>query len=88
MTRLPDFTEALGEREFFLGDSSVAGVVAGPALVGFFQSRWGNVIAAAPDEDLVVAEFRGGLGLVEALKRTIVAFVEAPVFFHWDPELV
>ena len=80
--------EALGERELILGDAGVAGIVAGPALVGFFQSRWRDVVAAAPNEDLVVAEFRSGLAFVEALERAVVAFVQAPVFFHGNPKLV
>ena len=80
--------EALGEWELVFGYAGVAGVVAGPAFVGFLEGGRGDVVAAAPDEDLLVTEFRGGLGFVEALERSVVAFVQSPVLFHWDPELV
>ena len=80
--------EALGEREKVFGDAGVAGVMAGPAFVGFLEGGGWDVVAAAPDEDLFVTEFGGGLRLVEALERAVVAFVQAPVLLHGNPELV
>lgn len=80
--------EALGERELGLGNTGVAGVVTGPALVRFFKWGWGNIIAPTPHEHLFIAKLRGGLGFVEALERPIVTLVEAPVFFHRNPQLV
>jgi hypothetical protein len=62
--------------------------VSGPTLVGFFKRGWGNVVTAAPDEDLFVTKFGRCFGFIEALEGSIMTLVEAPVFFHWDPELV
>lgn len=80
--------QALGEGQLRLGDSRIAWVVTGPALIRFLEWWWRNVIAAAPDENLLVAELCGGLGFVEALERAVVAFVETPVLFHGNPDLI
>ena len=78
--------EALGDREVF--EPGVAPVVARPALVGFFERRRRDVVAAAPDENLLVAVFGGGFGLVQTLEGAVMAFVEAPVFFDRDSDEV
>ena len=80
--------QTLGKGEMGLGDACIAGIMSGPALVGFLERWWRNVIATAPDQNLLVAELRGGLGFVEALERSVVAFVETPVLFHGNPELI
>ena len=85
---LDGILEALGEGKLGLGNAGVAGIVSGPTLVGFFQWGWGDVVTAAPDEDLFVTKLRCGFGFIETLECSIMALVEAPVFFHWDPELV
>ena len=80
--------EALCEGKLGFRDAGVAGIVSGPALVGFFKRGWGNVVTAAPDEDLFVAKLGRCFRFIEALESSIMTLVEAPVFFHWDPELV
>ena len=80
--------KALGERELGFGEFGIARVVAGIALVGFFEGWWRDVVAAAPDEDLLVAVFCGGFAFVQALESAVMAFVEAPVFFDGDPDKV
>lgn len=80
--------EALGEGKLGLGNAGVAGIVSGPALVGFLKWGWGNVVTAAPDEDLFVTKLRRCFRFIETLESSIMTLVKAPVFFHWDPELV
>src|ERR1039457_6393270 len=49
--------EALGERQFLLAEALVARVVAGETRIVHRQfGRW-NIVAAAPDFDLLLAEF-------------------------------
>src|SRR4051812_43865640 len=51
--------------------------------------RWRrDVVTAAPDLHLVLAVFRGGLRLVQSLKRAVVTLVETPALFDWKPHLV
>ncbi|CAB4372213.1 unannotated protein [freshwater metagenome] len=50
--------------------------------------RWRNVIGATPFEDLVFAVLLGGLLLIHALQRAVVAFIEAPRPANGDPEAV
>ena len=50
--------------------------------------RWRNVIAAPPDMNLVVAIFRRGFTLIEALQGTVVAFVQPPVANDRNPHQV
>ena len=51
--------------------------------------RWrSNVIASTPDLYLIGAMFGGGLCLVEALKFTVVAFIESPVAHNRNPHQV
>ena len=47
-----------------------------------------QVIAATPTENLFLAELRGHFGLVQPLKRAIVAFVQSPRMAHRDPHQV
>ncbi len=78
--------QRLGCREIF--DARVARVVRRVPLVRGFQLRRRNIVAAAPDVDLLVAVLGGGLGLVEALQGAVVAFVQAPVADHRYPHPV
>ena len=80
--------EALGEGKLGLGNAGVAGIVSGPTLVGFLKRGWGDVVTAAPDEDLFVAKLGRCFGFIETLESSIMTLIEAPVFFHRDPELV
>ena len=54
-------------------------------LVGRLELRRPDVIAAAPDLDLLLPVFLGGLLLVEALQRSVVALVQPPAALHRDP---
>ena len=63
----------------------VAGVVDGVALVVEGQRRRRDVVAAAPQLHLLVAELCGGLLLVEALEGAVVALVQPPVAPHREP---
>ena len=80
--------EAFGERKLGFGNASIAWIVSRPALVGFFEWGWRNVVTAAPDEDLIVTELGCGFRFIETLEGAVMALVEAPIFFHWDPELI
>lgn len=48
------------------------------------QLRGRNIVTAAPERDLLLAMLSGGLRLIEALKSTVVALVEAPMLVHRD----
>ena len=45
----------------------------------------GDVEAAAPDEDLLVAIFLGGLSLVESLEHSVMLLVKPPCLLDGDP---
>lgn len=79
--------ERLGELrgEVLAGVPRVVGGVVGRGEVD--GGGW-YVVAAAPDEDLVLAVLVDGFLFVEALEGSVVAFVELPVFFDGDPQLV
>src|SRR6478736_6283754 len=47
-----------------------------------------DVVAAAPDEHLLLAELGRRLGLVEALQRAVVPLVQAPVLLDRQPQPV
>ncbi len=85
---LDGILEALGEGKLGFGYASVSWIVSWPALVGFFERGWGDVVTAPPDEDLFVAKLGRCFRFIESLEGAIMTLVEAPVFFHWDPELV
>src|SRR6185436_9940875 len=58
-----------------------------PRITGF--ERGGRrVIAAPPDQHLLLAEFRRHLRLVEALQGAVVALVQAPALVLRQPHLV
>ena len=46
----------------------------------------GDVVGATPLEDLLLAVLLGSLGLVKALKSTIVALIESPCLVVRDPK--
>jgi hypothetical protein len=65
----------------------VARIAPGVALVVRRHRRWRNVVAAAPDFDLILAVLRGRFRLVQPLERAVVTLVQAPVFRHRNPQL-
>ena len=82
---LDGILEALGYREICIRECGISWVIAREAFVGFFQSWWGDVVAASPDLDLVVSKFSGCFRFVETLQCAVVAFVESPAFLGRDP---
>ncbi|SHW84462.1 Uncharacterised protein [Mycobacteroides abscessus subsp. abscessus] len=79
---LDDVGEALGQRRVDAGVPRVAVLAVGAALLD--RGRRG-VVAAAPRHELVLAVLGQGLGLVEALQRTVVPLVEPPIAVHGNP---
>jgi hypothetical protein len=68
------FRHSVKRHGFRAGVAAVAALAAG---VGRFQRRWRRVVAAAPDQHLLVAVLFGHVGLVQALQAAVVAFVQA-----------
>ena len=83
---LHDILQALGARN--LRQVGVAHVVGLRVLAIHVDLRRRGVVAAAPGHELLFAVLIAGLGLVQALQRTVVALVEAPVALHRDPVAV
>ena len=75
--------QAFGLRD---GDAGVAAVLAEVVGAAGFERGRGDVEAAAPDVDLLVAVLRRRLRLVETGEAAIMAFVEAPVLFDRQPQ--
>ncbi len=80
--------QALGQRHLCRLQAGVAPVAALAAWVAGFQRGRRRVVAAAPDQHLLVAVLLGHVGLVQALQGAVVALVEAPVFVHRQPGAV
>ena len=80
--------QAFGQRDLRRVQALVTDVAAFAARVAGFQCRRWGVVAAAPDQHLLVAELLGGFTLVQALQRAIVALVQAPAVFHLQPGAV
>jgi hypothetical protein len=77
--------QAFGERHLVRRQLGVAQVAALAAWVCCIQRWRRRVVTAAPDQHLFVAVLLGHVGLVQALQRAIVAFVQPPVVLHWQP---
>jgi hypothetical protein len=80
--------QAFGQGHLFRRQVAVAQVAALAARVVVGQHWRRRVVAAAPDQHLLVTELRRHVGLVQALQRTVVAFVQAPVVLHRHPGAV
>src|ERR1019366_5563094 len=80
--------QALGERQFLLAEALIARVVAGKTLVVGSQFRRADVVAAAPDLHLRLAELGRRLGLVQPLQRAVVPLVQAPRAVDRNPHQV
>jgi hypothetical protein len=80
--------QALGQRDLLGRELGVAHVAAFAARVVRFQRRRRGVVAAAPDQHLLVAVLLGGFGLVQALQAAVVALVQAPGMHHGQPGAV
>mmetsp|Transcript_11088 Transcript_11088/g.23495 ORF Transcript_11088/g.23495 Transcript_11088/m.23495 type:complete len:310 (+) Transcript_11088:233-1162(+) len=79
--------EGLGEflRPLGVGVPLVVGRV---VLAARVDGRWGDVVAAAPDQDLVLPVLVDGLLLVESLEAPVVALVHLPRLGDGDPHAV
>jgi len=79
--------EGLGE-VLVKGVAGVPRIVGGVVLGGGVDGGRGDVVRAAPDEDLVLAVLVDGLLLVEALEGAVVTLVELPRLVGGDPHEV
>lgn len=70
--------EALGIGQLIGCDITVLLLGVGIARVARLEHRRTDIEGAAPDEHLLVAVLRRGIGLVETLQRAVVALVELP----------
>ena len=52
------------------------------------KRRRRNIVAASPDQRLLLAVLGRGLRFVEALQRAVVALVQPPAFFDGNPQQV
>lgn len=77
--------EALGIGQLIGRDITVLLLGVGIARVVRFECRRADIEGAAPDEHLLVAVLRCGIGLVETLQRSVVALVELPGFDDGQP---
>nr|VUD26070.1 Uncharacterised protein [Salmonella sp. NCTC 7297] len=80
--------QAFSQRQLFLAQFGITWIVTWITLVIFGQLRRRNSKTATPLFNLFVAIFFCGFRLVQSLQRTIVAFIEFPGFFHWQPRLI
>ena len=80
--------EALGVGEDVCGHVAELLLHVRVAGVAGLERGRAHVEAAAPDEDLVLAVLAGGVGLVEALERAVVALVELPGLVDGQPAAV
>ena len=79
----------LGPREAVRWEQLISPIVAWVALHVIKLYIWrGNIVAPAPDVDLVEAVLLRGLRLVESLESAVVALVKSPRLVEGDPELV
>ena len=72
--------QALGGRQFRIGQLRVTRIVARITFVIFGQFRRGDGKAATPLFNLLVAILFSGFGFVQALQRAVVTFVQFPGF--------
>ena len=77
--------ESLCAGNVLVGNAGVAGIPRGAVRIVLGKVVRGDVEAAAPDKDLLVAIFLGCLSLVEALEHTVVLLVEPPCLLDGDP---
>src|SRR5690606_25960029 len=80
--------QAFAQRNIVFVQVTVDAEVAGITLVAALHRRRRNVVAATPDQYLFVTVLGRGLGLVQALQRTLVTLVQAPVADHRNPHQV
>ena len=80
--------EGFGAREFGSCDAGVARVFSEPAFVVFLQKSRKNVVAAPPDQNLLVAVLRGGFGFVQPLQRAVMPLVQKPGFRFGNPHQI
>ncbi len=70
--------ESLGAGNVLIGDVGVAGILSCGVGIGLGERERFNVVAAAPDENLLVAVLGCGLGLVKPLEHTVMLLIKAP----------
>ena len=80
--------QGFGARQFPVRNQPVARVETRVARIVLGERIGCDVVAASPDEHLLVAVFGGCLALVESLQHTVMLFVQPPALFDRDPVLV
>ena len=80
--------EALGQGDVIGRQLGVAHIGPLTARIGGLQRGRGGVIAAAPEQNLRVAILLGHIGLVQALKGTVMALIQPPAVHHREPGAV
>ena len=80
--------QAFGQRDLLGGQIGVTAVATLAARIIGSQRRRGCVVAAAPDQHLVIAILLGRFRFVQALQTTVVALVQAVVLDHGQPGAV
>mmetsp|Transcript_27249 Transcript_27249/g.64328 ORF Transcript_27249/g.64328 Transcript_27249/m.64328 type:complete len:284 (+) Transcript_27249:95-946(+) len=76
---LDNVRERLRQRELRVAQEVVLGLLAGVEFVARLHHGRGDVIGAAPDEDLVLSMLLNCLGLVQPLEPAVHALVQTPV---------
>lgn len=76
--------QALGKL-FWEDMTSVTRVVGRVMRVGSIHYRRRDVIASAPDQDLIFSVLVDSFLFIESLKSTVMAFIQFPVFRDRDP---
>ena len=77
--------ESFCQWQVFLAHTFVARIHERRARILFLHRRRGNIVAATPDEYLLVPVLLGSLGLVEALQHAVVLLVQTPGLLHRYP---
>src|SRR5208337_3970203 len=80
--------QGLGQRDFLRAEVRVTRVFSGVTLVRGGECGWADVVAAAPEFDLLPTVLFGCLCLVESLQCSVMTFVEVPAAGDRDPHQV
>src|SRR5258708_2209186 len=78
--------QAFGERQLLGTQRRVTPVARGIAFVGRVQRGRPHVVAASPDEHLLLAVAGRRFGLVESGEGAVMAFIEMPVLVDREPQ--
>mmetsp|Transcript_16485 Transcript_16485/g.23833 ORF Transcript_16485/g.23833 Transcript_16485/m.23833 type:complete len:212 (-) Transcript_16485:121-756(-) len=80
--------EALLPGDLIAGNGIILGLLAGIEFMVFRGWRRWSVVAAAPNENLIIPILGCSIGLVQPLKRAVHSLVQMPVLIYWNPHQV